>query len=197
MCINFKPFVSFFFFLCFVFSCNQSQIKEQQLQNDLYLEYLFSGVEEEENFPIILQKGDMDCGPVCLQMVCEYYGKNVDLDKLKRISKLDDEGTSLFGLSEAADSVGLHNLGVELPYNDIVEAPLPAIAYWEGNHFIVVYKVSKDSIWVADPAIGTVEYSKEEFCQSWSKLDSKDPNSGVLLLIETTDKFYEGISKIQ
>ncbi len=36
---------------------------------------------------------------------------------------------------------------------------LPCIVHWRQKHFIVVYKIRKDKIWVADPAVGLVKYT--------------------------------------
>ena len=54
---------------------------------------------------------------------------------------------------------------------------------------MVVYKATNNKIWVADPALGKVEYSKKEFCSSWYKSDQKNSNEGVILLLEKTDRF--------
>ena len=142
------------------------------------------------DFPIILQESALQCGPICLQMIGKYYGRDLDIKKLETISGMDREGTSLFGLSQAADSIGLNNLCVKIPFETLVEdVPLPAILHWNQNHFVVVYKASHRKIFVADPAIGKVEYTKEEFCESWLVKDENSNNEGIVMLLETTEKF--------
>lgn len=138
------------------------------------------------DFPIYLQETPNDCGPICLKMIGEYYGVRLDLDKLRSLSGLSDStGTSLLGLSEAAESMGLKTLGVEISFDLLVEEmPLPAIVHWNANHFVVVYQADSTRIFVADPASGKVEYSKEEFCRHWLHSADGKKEQGIALLFE-------------
>ncbi len=45
---------------------------------------------------------------------------------------------------------------------------MPFIAHWEGYHYIIVYGVSKERVWVADPAVGFKKMNIEEFERGWS-----------------------------
>lgn len=83
------------------------------------------GCTAEDNFPIILQENYIECGPVCLKMVASFYGKEVELKEIARMSGMDSiKGTSLLGLSQAADSMGYKNLAVRIPYSSLAkEAP--------------------------------------------------------------------------
>lgn len=143
-----------------------------------------------QEFPIILQEKSAQCGPVCLQMVSKYYGKHIDLEELEKLSGMTDEGTSLLGLSEAAQSIGLKNLGVKISYEQLTnEVPLPAILHWNNNHYIVVHKISQNKVWVADPQLGKIQYSKKEFCDNWIKGEIATATEGIALLIEKTNDF--------
>lgn len=53
----------------------------------------------------------MDCGPACLRMVARHYGKSYSLDTIRGRSYMTREGVSMMGLSEAAESLGLHTQG--------------------------------------------------------------------------------------
>ena len=39
------------------------------------------------------------------------------------------------------------------------DAPLPCIVHWKLNHFIVVYQIKKQQVYVADPALGLLTYA--------------------------------------
>lgn len=134
------------------------------------------------------QSDEMACGATCLRMVAKYYGKNYSLTELIEVSGTNREGANFEGLSNASEKIGFRTLGVKVPLNKLVnEAPLPCIAHWNQNHFVVIYKIKKNKIYIADPAHGLLVYSKEEFIRSWVS-DGKD--EGILLLLETTPKFY-------
>jgi ATP-binding cassette subfamily B protein len=148
-----------------------------------------------KRFPHYIQPDEMSCGATCLRIIAKHYGKNYSVKELVQASGTNREGTNLEGLSEAAEKIGFRTLGVKVPYNKLtIDAPLPCIAHWNQNHFVVIYKIKKDKIYVADPAHGLLVYKKEEFIKSWVS-DGKD--EGVLLLLETTPEFYTDKSEIK
>lgn len=134
----------------------------------------------------------MDCGATCLRMIARFYGRHYSLAYLRELTHLDREGVSLMGISDAAEAIGMHSLGVKLPYSRLIDdIPLPCIAHWRQNHFIVVTKANKKHVWVADPAAGKFKISKEEFLDGWlsNKMDGEDV--GILLLLEATPDFFQ------
>ena len=140
------------------------------------------------SFPHYTQSDQMACGATCLRMIAKYYGKNYSAKELLQISETTREGTNLQGISAASEVIGFRTLGVKVSFNKLEqEAPLPCIAHWNQNHFVVVHKIKKGKIYIADPAHGLLVYNKDEFLRSWVS-DGKD--EGVLLLLETTPKFY-------
>lgn len=56
----------------------------------------------------------MDCGPTCLKMIAQYYGKKYDIENLRNRCHITREGVSLLGISDAAESIGLRTKGVRL-----------------------------------------------------------------------------------
>lgn len=143
-------------------------------------------------FPFYHQHDSMDCGPTCLRMIAKFYGKSYSLQWLRENSFIDREGVSLEGISDAAETIGLHTLAVKIDYQTLLEdVPMPCIAHWRGQHFIVVYKVSKTHVWVADPAIGHVKYTKKEFLDGWSSDIEDGEKVGIILALETTPEFYQ------
>jgi hypothetical protein len=48
------------------------------------------------------------------------------------------------------------------------ELPLPAIVHWQGDHWIVLYRVEKNHVRVADPESGLRRYKREEFLEDWT-----------------------------
>jgi ATP-binding cassette subfamily B protein len=143
-------------------------------------------------FPFYQQLDAMDCGPTCLRMISKYYGKHFTLQTLREKSYLARDGVSMLGIADAAESIGMKSLGAALTWEKLSsEAPLPLIAHWKQNHFIVVYKIKKDRIYVADPQIGLVTYSREEFLKGWISTKKDGENKGTVLLIQPTPDFYQ------
>ncbi|MFQ6121168.1 MAG: peptidase domain-containing ABC transporter, partial [Methanosarcinales archaeon] len=120
-------------------------------------------------------------------MVAKFYGKNHSLNYLRERSHITRLGVSMLGISEAAESIGFRTTGVKINFEGLKEkAPLPCIVHWNQNHFVVIYQI-KNKIYVADPAFGRVQYSKEEFLKGFVS----DSKMGLSLFLTPTPKFYE------
>ncbi len=143
-------------------------------------------------FPFYQQFDAMDCGPSCLRMVAKYYGKHYTTESLREKSYITREGVSLLGISDAAESIGMRSMGVKISFEQLKkEAPLPCVAHWGQEHFVVVYKIKKDKVFVADPAFGRLEYSEKEFCEKWISTVSGGEEKGVCLLLQPSPEFYQ------
>jgi ATP-binding cassette subfamily B protein len=142
------------------------------------------------SFPFYKQLDAMDCGPSCLRMIARYYGKHFTLQTLRDKSHLTREGVSMLGIAKAAEEIGLQTMGVSLTWERLSdEAPMPVIVHWQQNHFVVVYKIRKDKVYVSDPAFGHAVYTREEFLKSWISTRQEGEAKGSVLLLQPTPDF--------
>jgi ATP-binding cassette subfamily B protein len=142
------------------------------------------------SFPFYKQLDAMDCGPTCLRMVARHYGKHFTLQTLREKSHLNKEGVSMLGIARAAEAIGFQTMGVSLSWERLkAEAPLPVIVHWQQNHFVVVYRIRKERVFVSDPAFGQTVYSKEEFLKGWISTRKDGEAKGSVLLLEPTPDF--------
>jgi ABC-type bacteriocin/lantibiotic exporter with double-glycine peptidase domain len=75
-------------------------------------------------------------------MVAKYYGRSYSLQNLRERSFITREGVSMLGISDAAESIGMHTVGVRITLEQLLEdANLPCILHWNQNHFVVLCKV--------------------------------------------------------
>lgn len=145
-----------------------------------------------KKFPNYKQTEAKDCGPTCIKIIAKHYDKLINTQQLHNLSETSRERSSLLGLSEAVKAVGLRSLCVKLSYNKLEEAVLPCIVHWNKNHFVVAYKITKDLIYVSDPAHGLIAYTKKEFIKQWiGNNANENTEDGVVLLIKTTPKFFK------
>ena len=137
----------------------------------------------------------MDCGPTCLRMVARFYGRHYSLEALREKTHTSKQGTSLLSLSEAAEQLGFRTEAVATDWDTLREdVLLPCIAHWRDRHFVVIYRITRKHVYVADPATGKLRYTKEEFLAGWQNEQSTD---GILLLLEPTPTFYESEATAQ
>lgn len=128
-------------------------------------------------YPFFEQQSAMDCGAACLVMIGRYWGKRFSINRLREMARVDRNGTSLRGLAAAAESIGFMTRPVKASLEKLASQNLPAIAHWEGIHYIVVYEITRKHVVVGDPAVGQRTLSPSEFKAGWT---------GYALLLQPT-----------
>lgn len=143
-----------------------------------------------KNFPTHKQRDSKDCGPTCLKIISKYYKKSFRIEDLRQLSETQRSGTTLLGISNAAEKIGYRTIGLKISKDRLAELPLPCILHWNDNHFVVLYKIHKLKYYISDPAFGLIEYSESEFLKNWSRTSNvNDANEGFSLIIEPDPSF--------
>ncbi len=137
-------------------------------------------------FPSFIQLGAMDCGPVCLKIICKFYGKDISIEELREKSQISKLGVSLLGISEAAEGIGFRTIAAKVTIDQLHESKvLPCLLHWNQEHFVVLYKLTPKRAFISDPAQGIVSYPLSEFLKKWTQ----NKENGVVLLLEPTQQF--------
>ncbi|WBV59186.1 peptidase domain-containing ABC transporter [Chryseobacterium camelliae] len=147
-----------------------------------------------KKFPFYLQPDSKDCGPTCLRIISKHYGKSISLQQIRNLSETTRDGSSLLGLSDAAEDMGFRSLGVQVDFETLAtEVPFPCIVHWNKNHFVVVYKIDKNKqVYVSDPSYGLITYTSEEFIKRWiGENATEKTEEGIALILETTPAFFQ------
>lgn len=153
----------------------------QDIVHDLFL--------KTKAFPFYKQIDEMDCGPSCLRMITSFYGKEYSLQFYRDKCMISNEGVTMLGLSDAAEDMGYRTDAYYIDFKGLLSGiDFPVIVNWGDDHFIIVYKVIKNRIWVADPAVGLLQFSSDEFKAEWN-LKNSDKTIAMLTL-EPTPYFY-------
>lgn len=143
-------------------------------------------------FPHTIQLEKRDCGPACLQLLCKFYGKHIDINYLRQITGTRKEGITGYDFIKAAEQLNLKCLAFNVSYGRFRnEVPLPCVVHWLGHHFVIVYKITKKHVFVSDPAIGLIKYTYKEFAKGWLNHIPGPPKGkrGVCFVIEPTAFF--------
>ncbi|MEG7381522.1 peptide cleavage/export ABC transporter [Bacillus subtilis] len=140
-----------------------------------------------KKYHCVKQLDEKDCGAACLATILRHYGSRMSLSKIRDIAGTNQEGTSALGIVRAAEKLGFSAKGVRGDHT-VLDQPfgLPAIAHviLDDNlmHYVVIHKIKKNKIIIADPGRGLVRYTKEEFLNIWT---------GVLLLMLPAENYKE------
>lgn len=141
-------------------------------------------------FPHYKQLDQKDCGPTCLKIISKFYGKTIQIEQLRKNSETSRRGSSLLGLSEAAEKIGFKSLSVKIKLSSLIQVPLPCIIHWNQQHYAVLYKIKKNKYYLSDPAYGHITYSLAEFTKRWTGFtETNNLNEGIALLLEPTTAF--------
>lgn len=120
----------------------------------------------------IKQQDETDCGAACICTIARYYGKRIALSKIRNFAGTDTKGTTAKGILKAATTLGFtcktlvsktKELKADLPYPIIVHLNKDDL-----EHYVVVYKISKEKILIADPADSLRWVKTEDFYKWWS-----------------------------
>ena len=146
---------------------------------------LFPDIEKQKkiwhfSYPFVEQNDTMDCGPACLAMIAKFYGKEIGVQNWRDRVYTNQEGTTLFDLAKATESVGFtsHSIGID-SLDDIETELLPCIVLRK-YHFMVLYEVNKKDVVIGDPGLGVLKMTHKEFYEGFEN---------VVLLLKPTDEF--------
>ena len=124
----------------------------------------------------VKQHDQRDCGAAALATIVKQHGLDIGIARVREIAGTDRVGTSLLGLRDGAERLGLQAKAVKGPIDALAKIPLPAIAHiikkvagQDLGHFVVVHRVKNGKVLLADPGDGILEESLEEFDKRWTK----------------------------
>lgn len=137
----------------------------------------------------IKQHDIQDCGPACIATIAKQYGLKMPVSKIREAAGTDLEGTSVYGIVQAAEKLGFSTKAARVEAKEEIfdNLPTPFIAHVIMDevllHFVVVHKVTKKYILVADPGRGMIKYKIEDFFKIWDD---------ILVFLNPTAKFQKG-----
>lgn len=123
-------------------------------------------------FPFIQQLDETDCGAACLAMVAKFHGKKVPIARVREWAGTDRSGTNILGMVQAAEKMGLSAKALKGKPDCLdLSIPVPFVAHFKVEnlfHFVVVYKITKDKVFIADPGPGLYIKTQVEFLKLWT-----------------------------
>lgn len=140
-----------------------------------------------------------DCGAACLATISKQNGYKIGITKIREAAGTDKQGTNAYGIIKAAEQLGFSAKGVRGDKQAFYSGfPLPCIAHMivDGNllHYVVIHKITKKKIIIADPAVGIVKLTPEAFFGEVQK-ENKPPKyqwTGILILLVKNETFKKG-----
>lgn len=130
---------------------------------------------------VIRQAYDYSCGSAALTTMLDYFlGRNLEerqvMEGLLRFGEaekiVERRGFSLLDMKRFVSALGYQSGGFRAAFADLDELEHPAIVpieYAGFKHFVVVRDVHDDHVFVADPALGNISFTRTRFEEIWDQ----------------------------
>jgi NHLM bacteriocin system ABC transporter peptidase/ATP-binding protein len=135
--------------------------------------------------PTVLQMEAVECGAASLAIILSYYKKFLPLEKLRQDCGVSRDGSKASNVLAAGRKYGLECKGLKRRVETLKELDLPAILFWNFNHFLVLegFDDENDCVYLNDPAEGPRVVDMKEFIGSYT---------GIVLTLQPGESFEEG-----
>lgn len=133
--------------------------------------------------PTVLQLENTECAAASLSIVLQHFGRYVPLTQLRELCGVSRDGSDAANLLEAAKSLGFEARGFKKGLVALERVELPAILFWEFNHFLVLEGFVGERVALNDPALGPRSVSRADFDTSYT---------GIVLTLKPGPEFSRG-----
>jgi len=146
----------------------------------------------------IKQHDITDCGAACIATISKQHGLKLPITQIREIAGTDTRGTNAYGIVKAAEELGFSAKAVKGDRDAFFSPfPLPCIAHMvvDGSllHYVVIHKITKKYVLIADPGAGMVKLSHAEFFGDVKEGETpKYQWSGVLIFVVPGVTFEKG-----
>ena len=130
---------------------------------------------------VVRQAYDYSCGSAALTTMLDYYlGRNLEerqvMEGLLRFGEADKivqrRGFSLLDMKRFVGALGYKSGGFKAEFKDLDDLEHPAIVpvhYAGFKHFVVVRDVYNDHVFIADPSLGNISFTRTRFEEVWDQ----------------------------
>ena len=128
--------------------------------------------------PYFRQAYAFSCIPACLRMVLASLDFDISEPELRNLCNCDETRTTPTNIVKAAVECGFDAYHTELTFEELEElvsqniTPIVFIRFSEDtnySHAVLIYKISKEKLFLLDPEIGERELDIKLFTEIWSR----------------------------
>ena len=133
--------------------------------------------------PLFPQLETSECGAACLGIVLAHFGRWEPIEALRDACGVSRDGSSAADIVNAGKRYDLKISGWRKQVGELHDVRLPAILFWEFNHFLVLEGLGRGRYYLNDPANGRRIVDEETLGQAFT---------GIVLTAEPGPGFRTG-----
>ena len=119
--------------------------------------------------PTVLQYEAVECGAASLKIVLAFFGRVVPLAELRERCGISRDGVTAVQLKRTAQAYGLEVRAYRRSAEQLrAQVSLPAVLFWDFNHFLVLEGFENNKAFLSDPASGRRSVTWDEFLTSFT-----------------------------
>jgi ABC-type bacteriocin/lantibiotic exporter with double-glycine peptidase domain len=137
----------------------------------LVIQSVLAGTFDDRTMPGDYWRNPLRCGPNCLYAYLSLHGAKVPLKTISERLPIGAKGVNMADLRRVASELGVPSYVVPTTPNRLGGFALPAIAHLQTRegHFVLVLRITKDTVTTADMLSGFVEnLAADRFFERWS-----------------------------
>lgn len=117
---------------------------------------------------VVMQTTNYTCGPAALATALQNMGINANEEEIADLAETDENGTTMYGLIQAAKAKGLNAQGFKISVSNLKKNDIVFLTIDGVSHYSVVTEVNNESVKLADPKLGNIELSLDQFNEYYS-----------------------------
>jgi ABC-type bacteriocin/lantibiotic exporter with double-glycine peptidase domain len=130
-------------------------------------------IKRRRKVPYVEPLQQTECGLSCVAMILRYYKSNESLKDLREYLEIGRDGSTMLQLKHMLEGLNFNTKVYKSSARGLSQVDLPAILFWEENHFVVLENYNKyakilDPIWKEKNSISEFEelYSVLQYLSS-------------------------------
>ncbi len=140
---------------------------------------------------IVKQNLDFSCGAASIAtLLNNFYGQQLtEQEILVRMNKTELRA-SFDDMQQVMPQLGFEAKGYALPFEQLAQLKIPVIVYLKyrkNDHFSVLRGINGNTVLLADPSLGNMSLSREQFLAAWKTRDGKMEGKILAVLPKDAD----------